>query len=58
MNYLLHGTLIGLLVTLSYSIGMLFENNIAGFIMYTSAGIVFGLFIEIFVTKICKAANV
>jgi len=58
MNYLLHGALIGLLVTLSYSIGMIFENDVTGFIMYTAAGIVFGLSIETFVTKICRTANV
>jgi hypothetical protein len=58
INYLLHGALIGFLVTLSYSVGMIFENNVNGFIIYTTAGIIFGLLIEIFVTKICKAASV
>jgi hypothetical protein len=58
MNYLLHGAFIGFLVTLSYSIGMILDNNVMGFIMYTTAGTIFGIFIEIFVTKICKAASV
>ena len=58
MNYLLHGAFIGFLVTLSYSTGMILDNNVMGFIMYTVAGIIFGLLIELFVTKICKAANV
>jgi len=57
MNYLLHGAFIGFLVTLSYSIGMILDNNIDGFIPYTVAGTIFGLLIEIFVTKICKAPN-
>jgi len=57
MNYLLHGTIIGFLVTLSYSIGMILENNVMGFIHYTIAGTVFGLLIEIFATKICKAPS-
>ena len=56
MNYLLHGALIGFLVTLSYSIGMLFENNSTAFIMYSIAGVIFGLLIEIFVTKVFKTA--
>jgi hypothetical protein len=57
MNYLLHGAFIGFLVTLSYSIGMILDNNVMGFIMYTTSGTIFGLLIEIFVTKICKAPN-
>ena len=57
MNYLLHGAFIGFLVTFSYSIGMILDNNVAGFIPYTIAGIMFGLLIEIFVTKTCKAPN-
>jgi hypothetical protein len=55
IHYLLNGILIGFLVTLSYSIGMIFDNNIEGFISYTAAGMIFGLLIEVFVTKLCKA---
>ncbi|MGA3286708.1 MAG: hypothetical protein ABSD46_04715 [Bacteroidota bacterium] len=58
MNYLLHGAFIGFLVTLSYSIGMILDNNVMGFIPYTIGGTIFGLFIELFVSKICKAPSV
>jgi hypothetical protein len=37
---------------------MIFDNNVMGFIPYTIAGIIFGLLIELFVTKICKAPSV
>jgi hypothetical protein len=53
--YLLHGAMIGFIVTLSYSSGMLFDNNSAGFIPYTVAGTIFGMLIELFTTKLCKA---
>jgi hypothetical protein len=56
INYLLHGALIGLLVTLSYSIGMV-TDNINGFITYTMAGIIYGVLIEFFVTKIGHAPS-
>ena len=54
IQYLLHGALIGFLVTLSSSIGILFT-NVEGFLMYTAAGIVYGLLIELFATKVFKA---
>ena len=54
INYLLHGALIGLIVTLSTSIGLLTQ-NINGFFIYTTAGIFYGIFIEIFATKIFNA---
>jgi hypothetical protein len=57
INYLLHGALIGFLVTLSYSIGMIIDNNMMGFITYTTVGIIYGLLIEIFVTKICNTKS-
>lgn len=57
VNFLLHGAIIGFIVTLSYSIGMLVNQNYFGFMLYTGIGILFGLFIEFFVTKICKQAN-
>ena len=53
INFLLHGALIGLLVTLSSSVGILFT-NMQGFIMYTVAGIVYGMLIELFATKVFK----
>ena len=54
INYLLHGALIGFLVTLSSSVGILFT-SIQGFIMYTVAGIIYGILIELFATKVFKA---
>ncbi len=54
INYLLHGTLIGLIVTLSSSLVML-PDNMSGFWMYTIAGLVYGLLIELFATKVFKA---
>jgi hypothetical protein len=55
IHYLLNGIIIGFLVSLSYSIAMLVSNNIEGFISYTIAGAIFGLLIELYVTKWCKA---
>lgn len=54
IHYLLHGALIGLIVTLSTSVVIL-PQNIKGFILYTLAGIVYGLLIELFATKVFKA---
>jgi hypothetical protein len=54
INYLLHGALIGLLVTLSSSVGIIFS-NMQGFIMYTIAGIIYGILIEFFATRVFKA---
>ena len=54
MNYLLHGALIGLIVTFSSSIIML-PDNMTGFLMYTIAGMVYGLLIELCATKVFKA---
>ncbi len=55
INYLLHGVLIGLIVTLSTSIVMLPDNNMPGFLMYTVAGMIYGFLIELFATKVFKA---
>jgi hypothetical protein len=57
MNYLLHGALMGLIVTLSSSIVML-PDNMSGFIMYTIAGMVYGFLIELCATKVFKAPMV
>jgi len=54
IHYLLHGTLIGLIVTLSLSIGILLD-SVAGFLMFTVAGLVYGFLIELFATKVFKA---
>jgi hypothetical protein len=56
MNYLLHGMLIGFLVSLINSISFL-ENGISGFLFFTIAGIIYGLLIELFVTKVFKAPS-
>ncbi len=54
IHYLVHGALIGLIVTLSASV-IILPQNIKGFVMYTFAGIVYGLLIELFATKVFKA---
>lgn len=54
INYIAHGAFIGFIVTFSYSVGMLISQNIIGFAIYSSMGIIFGIFIEVFVTKIFK----
>lgn len=54
IHYLLHGALLGFIVTLSTSIGLL-PQSLIGFAIYTSAGIIYGTLIEIFATKVFKA---
>ena len=54
IHYLLHGALMGLIVTLSVSIGILLD-SVAGFLMFTVAGLIYGFLIELFTTKIFKA---
>lgn len=54
INYLLHGMLIGFLVSLINSISFL-ENSINGFLFFTLAGIIYGLLIELFASKVFKA---
>jgi hypothetical protein len=56
INYLLHGMLIGFLVSLINSISFL-ENSISGFLFFTIAGIIYGLLIELFATKVFKAPS-
>jgi hypothetical protein len=51
INYLLHGMLIGFLISFINSISFL-ENNIKGFLFFTFAGIIYGLLIELFATKV------
>jgi len=53
-NYIFHGMLMGFLVSLISSISFL-ENGITDFLFFTSAGIFYGLLIELFATKIFKA---
>ncbi len=54
IDYLLHGMLIGFLVSCINSISFL-ENNVKGFLFFTIAGIIYGLLIELFATKVFKA---
>jgi len=54
INYLFHGALIGLLISLIISISFL-PSNITGFLLFTGAGIIYGLLIELFATKIFKS---
>jgi len=54
IHYLLHGALMGLIVTLSISIGILLD-IFAGFLMFTVAGLIYGFLIEFFATKVFKA---
>ena len=55
MNYILHGAVIGFIVSFTVSIGFLGNNNIFEFIIYTSAGIIYGIIIELIATKLFKA---
>lgn len=53
INYLLHGAILGLLVSLITSIQFL-ESGTSGFLLFTLAGIIYGVLIEIFSTKIFR----
>ena len=54
INFLFHGVLIGLFVSLITSIPFL-QGNVKGFMFFTIAGIVYGILIELFATKVFKA---
>ena len=54
INYLLHGAIMGLIVSLSVSIGF-FPSHTLGFFLYTPAGIVYGILIEWLSTDVFKA---
>jgi hypothetical protein len=54
INYILHGALIGLIVTLSYALGTI-PQGLVSFLAYTLVGVVYGILIELFVTKGCGA---
>ena len=53
INYLLHGAILGLILSLSVSIGFL-STNLLGFFLFTIAGILYGLFIEWLSTDVFK----
>ncbi len=54
INYKLHGALLGLLLSLSVSIGFL-PDMVLGFFLFTTAGIIYGMFIEWLATDVFKA---
>ena len=54
INFLFHGALIGLFVSLITSIPFL-EGNMNGFLFFTIAGIIYGILIEMFAVKVFKA---
>jgi hypothetical protein len=53
INYLLHGAVLGFIISITVSIGFLGSNNL-GFGLYTSAGILYGIGIELLATKAFK----
>lgn len=53
IHYLLHGAIIGLLVSLISSITMI--DDISTFALYTGVGVFYGIFTEIVATNIFKA---
>ena len=54
MSHLLHGALLGLLISLTVSIGFL-PSDLLRFFLFTSAGIIYGLLIEWLATDILHA---
>ena len=54
INYLLHGAILGLILSISVSLGFLPDNTL-GFVLYTTAGIVYGIMIEWISTDVFKA---
>jgi hypothetical protein len=57
INHLLHGAILGLIVSLSVSIGF-FPDHILGFFLYTPAGIIYGILIEWLSTDVFKSPMV
>ena len=54
INYLLHGAVLGLIVSLTASVGF-FPGGLIDFFIYTSAGVVYGVFIEFLATRLFRA---
>ena len=54
INYLLHGAVLGLIFSLSVSIGFL-PGDLLPFFLYTTAGVLYGLVIEWLATDVFKA---
>lgn len=57
INYLTHGILMGFLVSLMTSIEFIGQ-DMSGFIFFTVAGIIYGILIELFATKVFRSAVV
>ncbi len=55
LNYLAHGVIIGLVATIPMSIYPLAGGDVASFALLEAAGAVYGLLIELVVTKLLKA---
>ena len=55
IHYLVHGAVIGLLVTLITSLGFLTDNP-TNFLLYTVAGVIYGMFIEWLATRVFRAS--
>jgi phosphatidylserine synthase len=54
LHHLLHGAILGLIVSLSASIGF-FPDHMLGFFLYTPAGILYGILIEWLSTDVFKS---
>ncbi len=54
INYLIHGAILGLVLSISVSIGFL-PDNLLGFFLFTIAGVIYGLLIEWMSTIAFKA---
>lgn len=57
IHYLLHGIMIGFLVSFINSISFL-QYGVRGFLFFTTAGIIYGALIEFFATKVFQAGIV
>jgi hypothetical protein len=54
LHYLIHGALIGLLVSLISSFLFMHE-NIVGFMLFSAAGIIYGALIDLIATKVFRS---
>jgi hypothetical protein len=54
INHFLHGAILGLILSLSVSIGFLLSNSL-GFLAFTAAGVFYGFMIEWLATDLFKA---
>jgi len=53
ISHFLHGAVLGFIFSLSVSIGFI-SDNLLGFFLYTTAGIIYGVFIEWLATDLFK----